>query len=137
MIQPGLRPSSIIVLGKSKLTRAQTEAWETFGYGLALSDQELLTTTAKGTALAVATGYTAAGRAVKTLDGAPTHNNVVAFVDDEFEKLLTKKLPDWSRRDWVIVTPDRLDEFMSIYLFVMDELGTSLLPEHGDGGIRQ
>ena len=133
--RPDLRPPSIIVLGKTKLTQAQFDAWTTFGYGLALSDQELLTTKGKGTALAATTGYTSAGRAAKFLEpGDLPHNNVVAFIDDEFGKILDKRLPDWRSRGWITVSPERLDDFISTYLFVMHELGTSLLPEQGDGG---
>lgn len=119
-----LRPPSIIVLGTTKLTREQQIAWETFGMGLALSNQELLTTTAAGTARAVTTGYTKAGRAAKTFTGIPTHQNVVAFVDDDLEKQLDKRLPGWKDLNWVIVSPDRLDDFISTYLFVLNELGT-------------
>lgn len=128
-----LPPPSIIVLGKTSLTDHERDALETFGWGLADLNQELLTTASKGTAEAVSTGYRARKRKPKILPkGDLPHDFVVVFLDDETRSQLDDRLPNWKERRWVDVTD--LDTFMSAYLAIIADMGTTLFPEHGDGG---
>lgn len=123
------------MLGHTRATNHTLDALHTFGYGLYLHGQALRTTKSRGVAAAVTSGYNAAGGHVHYVEaGDLPHDDVVLFTDDAFEAQLDKKLPDWRQRPWITVTQDRLDDFLSTYLYVLWAEGSDLLPEHGEGG---
>ena len=121
-------PDSIIVLGKTVTTPAEDDALSTLGYFIAKQEQQLLTTPSAGAPMAVGIGYFEGGGTPKMLErGDLPHDDVIVIFDDALGNALDKRLPDWMTRPWIVVRPERLDDFVSMYITVLHEKGHDLV----------